>query len=141
MTFAQDEWVLCRVFDRTTRIKKMTAYQVTMSGARIDQNQYNILDFAIDPVAPNYPNTSVVMPPMMLPMAGISGACRFLINDALFDNLIAALPHMNFCHQMSIGPTASHMGMEAIGQMDMGAACTDNFIVAALESRPSSMVS
>ncbi|CAD6267327.1 unnamed protein product [Miscanthus lutarioriparius] len=77
----KNEWVVCRVFDKTTRIKKTTApvYQVAMAGAEIDQNQNNILaipipmplqlplpvpmamqfpilpDFAMDPVAPTTP--------------------------------------------------------------------------------------
>ena len=44
MKFAQDEWVVCRVFDKTTRIKKTTtpAYKVAMAGAEIGQNQNNI---------------------------------------------------------------------------------------------------
>ena len=44
MKLAQDEWVVCRVFHKTTRIRKMTvlAYQVAMPGAEIDQNQNNI---------------------------------------------------------------------------------------------------
>jgi len=44
MKFVQDEWVVCRVFEKTTGIKKTTtpAYQVAMAGAEIDQNQSNI---------------------------------------------------------------------------------------------------
>ncbi|CAD6225077.1 unnamed protein product [Miscanthus lutarioriparius] len=96
---SKDEWVVCRVFDKTTRIKKMTtpAYKVSMAGAEIGQNQNNIPaipipmplqlplpvpmpmqspilpDFATDPVPPYFPNTGTGMPPMMSSMAGIGG--------------------------------------------------------------------
>jgi len=152
------------VFDKTTRIKKTTApvYQVAMAGAEIDQNQNNILaipipmplqlplpvpmamqfpilpDFAMDPVAPYYPNGGVGMPPM----AGIGSAGGLEINGALFGNPMAAPLPMNFYHQMDMGAVAGQMGMEAIaGHMDMGAASAGGFDVAAPESRPSSMVS
>ena len=94
-----------------------------MDGAEIDQNQNNISttpipmplqlplpvpmpmqfpilpDFAMDPVPPYYPNTGAGMPPM----AGIGGAGRLQINDALFNNPIVAPPQMNFYHQMGMG--------------------------------------
>ena len=55
--------------------------------------------------------------------------------------MAAPLP-MNFYHQMDMEAVAGQMGMEAIaGHMDMGAASAGGFDVAALESRPSSMVS
>lgn len=85
MKFAQDEWVVCRVFHKTNGIRKTTAptYEVAMPDHEIDQNQSNIpampmhlpilQDFAMDPVPPYYPNPSIGtgMPPMMPPMAGI----------------------------------------------------------------------
>jgi hypothetical protein len=140
MKFSQDEWVVCRVFDKTTRIKKTTTpvYQVAMARAEIDQNQNNILaipipmplqlplpapmdmqfpilpDFAMDPMAPYYPNAGVGMLPMMPPMAGIGGASGLEINGALFGNPMAAPPPMNFYHQMDMGVVAGQMGMEAI---------------------------
>ncbi|CAD6239216.1 unnamed protein product [Miscanthus lutarioriparius] len=134
----KDEWVVCRVFEKTTGIKKTTtpAYQVNMASAEIDQNQNNIPaipvpmplqlplsvpmpmqfpilpDFGMDPVAPYYPNAGAGMPAVMPPMAGIGGAGGLQINDAMFGNPIAAPPQMNIYHQM---------GMEAVaGQMDMG---------------------
>jgi hypothetical protein len=138
MKFVQDEWVVCRVFEKTTRIKKMTtpAYQVAMASAEIDQNQNNIPaipvpmplqlplsvpmpmqfpilpDFNMDPVAPYYPNAGAWMPTMMPPMEGINGAGGLQINSAMFGNPIAAPPQMNIYHQMSMGA--------ATGQMDMG---------------------
>jgi hypothetical protein len=138
MKFMQDEWVVCRVFEKTTRIKKMTtpAYQVAMASAEIDQNQNNIPaipvpmplqlplsvpmpmqfpilpDFSMDPVAPYYPNAGAWMPTMMPPMEGINGAGGLQINSAMFGNPIAAPPQMNIYHQMSMGA--------ATGQMDMG---------------------
>ena len=49
MKFAQDEWVVCRVFHKTTGFKKTTApaYHVDMGDAKIDQNQNNILAMPI----------------------------------------------------------------------------------------------
>jgi hypothetical protein len=131
MKFTQDEWVVCRVFEKTTGMKKTTApaYQVAMDGADIDQNQNNILaipmplqlplpvpmpmqfpilpDFAMDPVPPYYPNTGAGMPPM----AGIGDAGGIQINDTLFDNSIVVPPQMNFYHQMGMGAAADQMGM------------------------------
>jgi hypothetical protein len=119
--------------------------------------QFPILpDFAMDPVPPYYPNTGAGMPPM----AGIDDAGGIQINDALFGNSIVAPPQMNFYHQMGMGAAADQMGMgAAAGQMDMGVAADQmgigaavaqmgmgavgagGFDVAALESRPSLMVS
>jgi hypothetical protein len=153
------------VFDKTTRIEKMAtpAYKVSMAGAEIGQNHNNIpaipipmplqppllvpmpmkspilSDFATDPMAPYFPNTGTGMAPMMPSMAGIGGTSRLQINDALFGNLIATPPQMNFYHQMGTGAATGHMGMEAAGHMDMGAAGTDGFDVDA--PRPSSMAS
>jgi hypothetical protein len=177
MKFVQDEWVVCRVFDKTNGIKKTTApaYQVAMVGTEIDQNLNNIPaipipmlpqlplvvpmpmqfpimpDFAMDPVAPYYPNAGAGMPPMMPPMAGIVAIGELQINDAQFGNPMAAPPLMNFYHQMGMGAAAGQMGMgeaagqmcmgAAAGQMDMGAPGAGGFDVAAAESIPSSMVS
>ncbi|PWZ34107.1 NAC domain-containing protein 100 [Zea mays] len=167
----KDEWVVCRVFNKTTGIKKTAApaYQVAMAGAEMDQNQNNIPaipipmplqlplpvpmqmqfpilpDFVMDPVAPYYPNPNAgagMMPPMA---AGIGGAGGLQINGALFGNPMPAPLPMNFYHhQMGMGAAAGQVDMgAAAGQMDMGAAGAGagGFDVAAPESRPSSMVS
>jgi hypothetical protein len=42
--------------------------------------------------------------------------------------------------QMGMGAPVGQMGIGAIGQMDIGAAGASGFDVAALKSRPSSMV-
>nr|ACR27093.1 aleurone-specific Nam-1 [Zea mays] len=138
----KDEWVVCRVFHKTTGIKKTTtaapAYQVAMAGAEMDQNQNNIPfpmpmqfsmlpDFSLDPVPPYYPypNAGAGMP--MLPMAaGIGGGAGglHLNGAALFGNPMAAPQPMSFYHQMGTGT-----------------ACAGGFDVSAPESRPSSMVS
>jgi len=181
-----DEWVVCRVFEKTTGIKKTTApsYEVAMASTEIDQNQNNIQaipipmslqlplsvpmpmqfpiipDFAMDPVAPYYPNASTGIPTMMPSMTGISGTSGLQINNAQFSNPIIASPQMNFYHQMGMGAVAGRidmgaavgqmgmgagagqMGMgAAVAQMDMGAAGAGGFDVVAPESRPSSMVS
>jgi hypothetical protein len=49
MKFAQDEWVVYRMFHKTTGIKKTIAstYHVAMAGTEIDQNQNNILAMSI----------------------------------------------------------------------------------------------
>jgi hypothetical protein len=181
MKFAQDEWVVCRVFQKTTGIKKATApaYQVTMARTEIDQNQNNVPsilipmplqlplpvpmpvfvpmqfpilpDFAMDLVAPYYPNVWVGMPPMMPPVAGISGAGGLQINSTLFGNPIVMSPQINFYHhmgmwaaagQMDMGAAAGQIGMgAAVAQMDMGAAGASGFDGAATVSSPSSMVS
>jgi hypothetical protein len=147
MKFAQDEWVVCRVFQKTTGIKKATApaYQVTMAGTEIDQNQNNVSailipmplqlplpvpmqfpilpNLAMDLVAPYYPNVWVGMPPMMPPMAGIGCAGRLQINGALFGNLIVMPPQINFYHQMGMWAAAGQMDTgAATGQIGMGAA-------------------
>jgi hypothetical protein len=106
--------------------------------------QYPILpDFAMDPVPPYYPNpnTSMGMPLVMPPMAGIGGASGLQTNSALFGNSMAMPPLMNFYHQMGMGEAAGQMGMgELVGQMGMGVAGTASFDVVAPESRSSSMV-
>lgn len=160
------------MFNKTTGIKKTAApaYQVAMAGPEMDQNQNNIPaipipmplqlplpvpmqmqfpilpDFAMDPVAPYYPNPNAgagMMPPMAL--AGMGGAGGLQINGALFGNPVPAPLPMNFYHhQMGMGAAAGQVDMgAAAGQMDMGAAGAGagGFDVAAPESRPSSMVS
>ncbi|CAD6340954.1 unnamed protein product [Miscanthus lutarioriparius] len=118
---SKDEWVVCRVFDETTRIKKTTTpvYKVAMASTEIDQNQNNILaipipmplqlplpvpmpkqfpilpDFPMDPMDPYFLDAGADMPPMMLPMAGIGGAGGLQINDALFSNPIATSRQTN----------------------------------------------
>ncbi|EES17917.1 NAC domain-containing protein 100 [Sorghum bicolor] len=147
---SKDEWVICRVFHKTTGIRKTTipAYQVAMPDAEIDQNQNNTLaipvpmqlqlpqsmpmpmqcpilpDFSMDPVPPYYPNsnTGIGMPLVMPPMAGIGGTGGLQINGSLFNNPMVVPPSMNFYHQMGMGSSAGQMGTgEPIGQMDMGA--------------------
>ena len=88
-------------------------------------------DFAMDPVAPYFSNTSAGMPPVMPSMAGIGGTSGLQINDALFGNPIAMPPQMNFYHPLGMGAAAGHMSM--------GAAGTDGFDV--VVPRPSSMAS
>lgn len=159
MKFMQDEWVVCRVFEKTTGIKRTASvYHVQMADAEIDPNhnipipmplpvpipmQLPILqDFVMDPMAPYYPNAGTGMPPMVPPMAGIGGASGLQINGALFGNPIAAPPQMNYYHQMGIGVAAGQMGIgAAVAQMDMGEASTGGFDIATPDSRPSSMVS
>ncbi|KAG0530642.1 hypothetical protein BDA96_05G204400 [Sorghum bicolor] len=146
----KDEWVVCRVFEKTIGIKKTAApaYQVAMDGAEIDQRNINptipipmpvqlplsmsmpmqfpgLPDFTMDLMPPCYPNTSAEMSPMV----GIGGGLQ--INDALFDNSIAALPQMNFYNQMGMEATAD--------QMDMGVVA-DQMGKGGFESRPFSMV-
>ena len=137
MKFTQDEWVVCRVFHKTTGIKKVPApapssYDIAMAYAGIDQSsipmpmpmpmQYPILqDFTMDPAVPFYSTTcasSMSVPPVMPPMAGV-GSARLDMYGAQFGNPMANVSSMSFFHQM---------GMEAEG--------TSSFI-ATPESRPS----
>ncbi|OQU89451.1 hypothetical protein SORBI_3002G192600 [Sorghum bicolor] len=153
---SKDEWVVCRVFDKTTSIKKMTTpvYKVAMASAEIGQNQNNtpaipipmplqqplpvpmpmespiLRDFATCPVAPYFPNTGADMPPMMSSMEGIDGTSSLQINDTLFGNSIATPPQMDLYHHMGMGVAAVHMGIGVAGQMDMAATGTDGFDLA-----------
>ena len=137
MKFTQDEWVVCRVFHKTTGIKKVpgpapSSFDIAMAYAGIDQSsvpmpmpmptQYPILpDFTMDPAVPYYSTTcasSMSVPPVMPPMAGV-GSARLDMYGAQFGNPMANVSSMSFFHQM---------GMEAEG--------TSSFI-ATPESRPS----
>ena len=137
MKFTQDEWVVCRVFHKTTGIKKVhgpvpSSFDIAMAYAGIDQSsvpmpmptpaQYPILpDFTMDPAVPYYSTTcasSMSVPPMMPPMAGM-GSAGLHMNGALFGNPMTNASSVSFFNQM---------GMEAEG--------TSSFI-ATPESRPS----
>ena len=137
MKFTQDEWVVCRVFHKTTGIKKVpgpapSSFDIAMAYAGIDQSsvpmpmptpaQYPILpDFTMDPAVPFYSTTcasSMSVPPMMPPMAGM-GSAGLHMNGALFGNPMTNASSVSFFNQM---------GMEAEG--------TSSFL-ATPESRPS----
>lgn len=170
MKLIQDEWVVCRVFNKTTGVKKTTApaNQVPMVGAEIGQNQNNILDipapvplqlplavpmamqfpilpiFDKVPMAPYYPNpdADTGMPPMMMPMEAIGGVDWLEINVTLFGNLMVAPTHMNFYHQMGMGAGVGQLDMgAAAGQMVMGEAGQMDMGAAGVDGSSSSMVS
>ncbi|KAJ1283011.1 hypothetical protein BS78_03G094900 [Paspalum vaginatum] len=135
---SKDEWVVCRVFHKTTGVKKSPpSYLISMAGGEmIDQSsiampmpvQFSILpDFVSTNPAGSYYFTTGVnsssVPPVMPPIAGMESV-GLQMNAALFQNPNAP-PPMPFYHQH---------------QMDAGAAGAGSFM-AAPESGPSSMVS
>ncbi|WVZ71887.1 hypothetical protein U9M48_020419 [Paspalum notatum var. saurae] len=115
---SKDQWVVCRVFHKTSGVKKAPAvlsYPIDMRAGSgdIDQTciplpmpmQFPILpDFTLDPMASFYPTagaSSSMVLPLMPPMVGM-GSAVLQVNDALFGNLMVP-PPMPFCHQMGMG--------------------------------------
>ncbi|OEL20016.1 NAC domain-containing protein 79 [Dichanthelium oligosanthes] len=123
LSISKDEWVVCRVFHKTTRIKKEhvhapSSYTMAMASGDIDQStipmpismQFPMLqDFTMDPTASYYSiasGGSSSMPPVMPPMAGMGNA-GLPANGALFGNLMAPALPVSFYPQMGIGACAT----------------------------------
>jgi hypothetical protein len=87
MKFAQDEWVVCRMFHKTTGIKKTIApaYHVSMASAEIDQNQNNILAMPIPmPLQLQLPVPMPMQFPIMLDFTQPQHRCGDAANDATY---------------------------------------------------------
>ncbi|XP_062183496.1 NAC domain-containing protein 20-like [Phragmites australis] len=141
---AREEWVVCRVFHKSTGIKKAPAassYYMAMAGSGIDQRSIPMplpmtMQFPMGPAEDlNSPfmdtmasfystagaSTSSV-PPALPPMAGM-GSAGLQMNGGLFGNPMATAQSMSFYQQMGMGPAG------------------DGGFIAGPESGPTSMVS
>nr|TKW13002.1 hypothetical protein SEVIR_5G071600v2 [Setaria viridis] len=114
---SEDEWVVCRVFDKTTRVKREPAlplFNVAMTGGGIDQSsismpmplQFSMLsDFTMDPAASYYSTVdarSLAVPPVMPPLSGM-GNIGLQVASTLFGNSMVVAPPMSIYHQMGMG--------------------------------------
>ncbi|RLM92724.1 protein CUP-SHAPED COTYLEDON 1-like [Panicum miliaceum] len=133
---SKDDWVVCRVFHKTTGRKRTLAlpqYNLNTTGYGIGERstpmamplQFPMLPaFTMDPQVSYYPTTSAIsslVSPMMPPMPDMGGI-GFQMNNTPFRNLMDIVPPMSY-HQLG-----------------MGVASTDGFM-AAPNSGPLSMVS
>jgi hypothetical protein len=128
----KDEWVVCHVFDKTTRVKRayaLPSYNLDMLSGGIDQSSIIPMtmpsNFTMDTMASCYSTigaSSSMEPQMMPPLVGI-GNIDLQVNNTLFQNSMAMAPQMSIYHQMGLGVVGA------------------SGFVAAVKSGPSLMVS
>jgi hypothetical protein len=108
----QDEWVVCRVFDKTTGVKRASAlpsYNLDMLSGGIEQSSIIPMtmpsNFTMDTKTSCYSTigaSSSMEPHMMPPLAGM-GNIDLQANNTLFQNSMVMAPQMSVYHQMGLG--------------------------------------
>ncbi|CAN6204225.1 unnamed protein product [Urochloa humidicola] len=122
-----DEWVVCHVTHKTTRIMKaplLPPFNLAMASGGIDQNsipmplslQFPMPNITMDSSESYYSNvgmSSLPVPAMLPPMEHMDND-TLQLNKALFGNLMDMTPPSSFYNQMSMGILGTNSFMDAL---------------------------